>query len=89
VASVAYLRRGTATWRRTYAGLLVSPSPDSELLLLGPPADRIWALLETPATVEELVERLCSEFTAESDAIRRDVEEFVTDLERRGAVVRR
>jgi hypothetical protein len=76
-------------WRRTYAGLLVSPSPQSELLLLGPPADRIWALLDEPATVAQLVEQLRSEFAAEPDDIERDVEEFVTDLERRGAVVRR
>lgn len=47
---------------------------------------RIWALLEQPLSLQALVEQLQDQFEGNADAIRRDVEHFLRELERDGLV---
>jgi hypothetical protein len=47
---------------------------------------RIWALLEQPLGLQALVERLQDQFEGDADAIRRDVEHFLCELESDGLV---
>ncbi|MCS5690890.1 PqqD family protein [Cyanobium sp. FGCU-6] len=45
---------------------------------------RIWALLEQPLCLQALVERLQDQFEGDANAIRRDVEHFLRELESDG-----
>ncbi|MBX9797088.1 PqqD family protein [Sphingomonas sp.] len=49
-------------------------------------AARIWDLLEEPSDIDSLCARLVGEFEVEPDECRRDVEAFLDDLARQGAV---
>lgn len=53
---------------------------------LTPVATRIWELLSLPAAEAEIVERLEAEFDAESEVLRRDVDEFLRELKARELV---
>ncbi len=50
--------------------------------------DVIWRVLETPKTEDEIVEAVLQEFDAEDTQVRRDVAEFVADLEQAGLIGR-
>jgi hypothetical protein len=55
-----------------------------EVHLLNEQGARIWELLETPRSVDELVATLGDEFDAEPAAMRLEVESFVADLGGKG-----
>jgi hypothetical protein len=44
------------------------------------PASRIWELLETPHSLNELCARLMEEYEIEEDACRKDTEEFLREM---------
>lgn len=44
-------------------------------------ASRIWTLLESPRSVEEIVSILCDEYDAPRDEVARDVIEIVDELQ--------
>ena len=46
---------------------------------------RIWELLETPQTVDDLCARLVEEFDVTPDVCRAEVETFLKELEEHGA----
>ena len=46
----------------------------------------VWALLQAPTTVEEVVARLCADYDVSEDACRSDVVTLLEDLDRRGLV---
>ncbi len=48
---------------------------------------RIWALLETPRTVSELVRILMEQFVVEETACRRETEAFLQQMLDRGLLV--
>ena len=81
-------------WRRDAAlpfqrmaeeAIVVDPRT-REVHLLNETAARIWELLETPRSTEELVAALSDEYEAEPAALRREVEAFVIDLGGKGLV---
>lgn len=47
-------------------------------------ATRIWELLESPITFDELVARLMQEYEVPADTCRREVERFLAALRERG-----
>jgi len=47
-------------------------------------AGRLWDLLEAPATVDQLTTQLAIEYDAPNEILRRDVAEFLAELERDG-----
>jgi PqqD family protein of HPr-rel-A system len=85
------------TWRRDAAlpfqrmdeeALVVDPRT-REVHLLNETGARIWELLETARTVDELVATLADEYEgAPPEALRREVETFVSDLGGKGLVAR-
>lgn len=79
------------TYRRA-DGLLAAAVGDELLMMsvelgkyfnLNPVGSRIWELLETPRSVNSLVEALTAEYDVTPDVARREVERFLGDLEER------
>lgn len=61
-----------------------------EVHLLNETAARIWELLETSSSVDELVEALSDEYEgAPPEELRREVEAFLADLSARGLLASR
>jgi hypothetical protein len=58
--------------------------PSNCYLSLDAVGQRIWALLEQPLCLQALVERLQDQFEGDANAIRRDVEHFLRELESDG-----
>ncbi len=54
---------------------------------LGEIGGRIWELLEEPASVAALVEKLTQEYDVSADQCRRDIEPFLGALLQRGLLV--
>lgn len=48
---------------------------------------RIWGLLERPRAIDEICARLVEEFDVMPNACRTEVESFLAELERHGAIV--
>jgi hypothetical protein len=79
---------GAATWRRdptlpfqrmSDETVVVDPRT-REVHLFNATAARIWDLLETPRSVEELVRALADEYDGDPQTVRREVEGFVAAL---------
>jgi hypothetical protein len=47
---------------------------------------RIWELVEVPRTIEDLCAQLVTEFDVTHDVCRAEVETFLRDLEKHGAI---
>ena len=47
---------------------------------------RIWELVEVPRTIDDLCTQLVTEFDVTRDVCRAEVETFLRDLERHGAI---
>lgn len=66
---------------------LVMMSPAAGLYLgLTSVGARIWELIETPAPLDEVCERLLQEYDVTPEACRAEVETFLKDLAKHGAV---
>ncbi|HZZ87809.1 MAG TPA: PqqD family protein [Caulobacteraceae bacterium] len=67
---------------------LVMMSADSGAYLgLNEVGARVWAIIETPAALPEICAALAREFETTPEACRQDVETFLGELSKRGAVV--
>jgi hypothetical protein len=55
--------------------------------VLNTTAELLWQRLEAPADVEDLTQQLATHYEISADDARRDVEHFLTDLERCGAII--
>jgi hypothetical protein len=56
------------------------------IYVLNPVASRIWGLLRSPTTAEQLVEIIAREFEVSSQEASRDVAEFLDALTTRGLI---
>ena len=66
---------------------LVMMSPGEGLYLgLTSVGARIWELIETPAALDDVCARLMEEYDVEPEACRAEVESFLQDLAKHGAV---
>lgn len=78
-------RRADRIAARTIDGAAYVVSVDQQRMVeLNEVGTFVWQALETPATVDGLVEEVCSTFEVDPSAARRDVETFLGDLETRG-----
>ena len=69
---------------------LVMMSADSGAYLgLNDVGARIWQIIETPMALPDICAALAAEFETTPEACQADVEGFLEELERRGAVTRR
>lgn len=55
--------------------------------VLNTTAELLWERLESPADVEELAQQLAGHYEISADDARRDAAQFLTDLERCGAII--
>jgi hypothetical protein len=84
---------GTGGWRRDSAlpfqrmeedAIVINPRT-REVHLFNETGARIWELLETPRSVDDLVRALADEYEgATAEGLRREVEAFVADLGGKG-----
>lgn len=51
---------------------------------LGESGGRIWALLEDPMTLEEIVDTLLKEYAVEREVCRKEVADFLEELMKKG-----
>lgn len=65
--------------------IVVNPQT-REVHLLNETAARIWELLETPLSIDDLCDALEQEFEMEPAALRFEVESFVADLGGKGLI---
>lgn len=68
--------------------MLIISSDSNKLTILNDTGARVWELLETERTVDDIVRIICAEFECDLARVEADVETFLADLERRGHVVR-
>src|SRR6476619_3262953 len=47
---------------------------------------RIWTLIESPRSIDDIVPMLCDEYEAPRDAIARDVNELLRELQANGLI---
>ena len=66
--------------------VLVVDTRTREVHLLNATATRIWDLLETPRTPDELLATLTEEFDAAPDQLRADLEALLAELASKGLV---
>lgn len=86
--TVRLQRNSKAAWRRVEGEVLIVSSERNSLTVLNDTAARVWELLDTNRTEEELAKALCDEFEVDFPSARRDVTVFVDDLLTRGLLRR-
>jgi hypothetical protein len=86
-AATSWARDPGLPFQRMDEDAIVINPQTREVHLLNGTAARIWELLETPLSIDDLVGALGSEFDAEPAALRSEVETFVADLRGKGLLV--
>lgn len=76
----------SALWRRVGADVLFTRRGMDGFHEVNESAAEIWAILETPLSIEEIAARLARRFTEPVDRLVDDAETLVEDLRRRGYV---
>jgi PqqD family protein of HPr-rel-A system len=86
----SFRREDALPFQRLDEETIVVDPRSREVHLLNETAARIWELLETASSVDELVEALRDEYEgAEPEELRREVEAFLSDLSARGLLASR
>jgi PqqD family protein of HPr-rel-A system len=87
---VVWRRNTTLPFQRMDEDALVVDPRTREVHLLNETAARIWELLETASSIDDLCAALAEEYEgAPADALRREVEAFVDDLRGKGLLLPR
>lgn len=90
-------RRASGVVTRRVAGELVlvpvagagaGQARDTRFFVLNETAERLWSLLETPRSPDELARHLTNEFEVDASRARADVDAFLADLDAQGAILR-
>jgi PqqD family protein of HPr-rel-A system len=86
----SFVREDALPFQRLDEETIVVDPRSREVHLLNETAARIWELLETASSVDELVEALGDEYEgATPEDLRREVEAFLGDLGARGLLASR
>ena len=88
MTAARYRLRRSARFRTVFDEGLALDQATGRLHVLNPAGAVILAALESPRTVEELVEAVLETFDAEPGAVRRDVEAFLDEAVTAGLVER-
>lgn len=82
--------RNEADWLTARLGghVVAMSVKDQSCLALSKIGARIWDIIETPRTMDEICERLMQQFAVPPDVCRAEVEVFLDDLEKSGAIKR-
>jgi len=88
--ATTFQREDALPFQRLDEETIVVDPRSREVHLLNETAARIWELLETSSSVDELVEALSDEYEgAPPEELRREVEAFLADLSARGLLASR
>lgn len=87
-AATRWTRSRDALWRSTLDAvvLLSAGRSDTDPLVVDGPGVQVWDILETPATLEEIVGRLSETFEGDHDVMAQDVSTLLERLHGEGLV---
>jgi hypothetical protein len=88
VGSQAWRRDSGLPFQRLEEDTIVVDPKRREVHLLNETAARVWELLESPLTLDELVAALTEEYDASEDEVRASTSELVAELGEKGVFVR-
>ena len=74
-------------WQRVDGELVLLAIEGKQLMGLNEVGARIWDLIDDERDLHAIAARIAEEFLVDSETASRDVEAFVAELVRRGAVV--
>jgi len=79
-------RRPGTTWRRTLRGVVVLAPAAPEPVAVTGSVDELWALLDRPRSLPELVSALSESFDVPSEVLAADVARVLDQLDAAGAL---
>jgi hypothetical protein len=82
------LRRADVLWRATIDGVLIRPLGASTLTKLAGTGRALWALLDEPASFDELCARLAADHDVEVEVVAADLAPVIDDLVAEGVLER-
>lgn len=82
----AYQRVSSLPFQKMHEEALVVDTRTREVHLLNVTATRVWDLLETPRTAEQLLSVLTEEFDAAPEVLRADVQALLSEMGAKGLV---
>lgn len=81
-----FVQSPSTPWRRVGYDILLAPEGRDDFDHLSGTAAVVWSLLDTPATLQSLLDVLGELYLVPGDSIAADVGSLVADLIRRGAI---
>jgi hypothetical protein len=81
-----FAQSASTPWRRVGEDVILAPQGRDDFDHLSGTAAVVWSFLDTPQTVDSLVEELAELFAVPAEGISGDVETLVADLTRRGVI---
>ena len=67
-------------------GLVMMSGEKGHYISLSKVGTRVWNMIETPRTVEEVCAQLTAEFSVSPEVCRTDVDDFLKELAKHGAI---
>lgn len=84
----SYISRSSKTaWQVIDEKALIVTPANSTLHMLNSTGTRIWELLENRTKMEDIVNRICSEFEVEEEKASEEVSKFIAELLNKGIVL--
>ena len=87
-ADTAWRRDPDLPYQKLDEDTIVVDPRRREVHLLNETASRVWELLASPRSIDELVSLLVEEFEAAPDEVRPSIEELLSDLGAKGVLLR-
>jgi hypothetical protein len=84
----AFRRRPDVLWRRSLDAVVLLPAGADDVITVGGTGVDTWELLDTWRTIDALAELLGDRYGASPGVVAPDIAEFVTVLDRAGALER-
>lgn len=81
-----YQQNPEIAWRRVDGDVLVVDPGQAQIRQLNATAAAVWEALESPRSIDELVEAVCARFDTTPQVARPDVESFLGELRERDLV---
>ena len=83
---INYVRKEATVSARIEEELVMVDIEKGSYFALNPVATRIWGLLETPFSVENLCERLIAEYEVDPEQCRIEVEAHLSEMQQLGLI---
>lgn len=84
----SYISRNSKTaWQTIDEKTLIVTPTTSTLHVLNRTGTRVWELLEKRAKMEEIVNKICTEFEVEEERAKKGIFKFIKELSDKGVVI--